>query len=633
MTISYIAIQSKCKTLVLDFLQSDLSVWRKPSVWMLRFGGFMVLWLWMITLFAVVLGHVPLAELGPIWFSFVGMEVPAPWAGLLWLMFGEGLPATSAWIVRTVALMSFVHAIWLAKLLAGPNLDWPLRRDCFAYGEHSADCASGANNQRHTEPSGVIVGHIKGLAWRKSQRLVRSDPCTECLILGDGPVAKNMFRAALKSFEGAVIRIGKDRLHDGLVDQSEILRIAPSVAASCPIDPLRQVRDGPLAWFDVRAMLYPCRFNERQLVLATALLVHALETAEPHRRTLADVVVASEDAPAIYARLNGWIDKTPLLVDPSHDQLRGLLGHWAQVPEQLVDDLALVRKSLWAVQQGWHCSTLGEDVPSLADIFIYGPRVASFEFKPRIPNEGLDPTSLPLMQLTALLRTLVGASPDDARRPVLIAIEADVLKEVTWLVKAVRPQLKACGVSLLVHSKSVDAVTDAFGIHANSWLIDTFDTIILSEPDVLTWKHTLNVGRITLAALKSVRKGEIALVVKGKRPVRLHPVDPDMVPVLAIAPRFAKDTASEPWSEVATNYTDGPTLPEPKRVKMAAQRAKISPASNPVLAKQSRNDARTDTPQRTPLVTKDEMASSTARLKRALAKRSATTPAKKPRAI
>jgi hypothetical protein len=60
MTINYIVIQSKCETLVLDFLQSDLSVWRKPGVWMLRFGGFLVLWLWMITLFAVVLGHVPL---------------------------------------------------------------------------------------------------------------------------------------------------------------------------------------------------------------------------------------------------------------------------------------------------------------------------------------------------------------------------------------------------------------------------------------------------------------------------------------------------------------------------------------------------------------------------------------------
>jgi hypothetical protein len=632
-TINYFTIQSKCETLVLDFLQSDLSVWRKPGVWMLRFGGFMVLWLWMITLFAVVLGHVPLAQLGPIWFSFVGIEVPAPWAGFLSLMFGEGLPATSVWIVRIVALVSFVHAIWLAKLLAGPNLDWPLRRDCFAYGGHFTDCASCENNQGQAGSSGVIVGHIEGLPWQKSQRLVRSAPCTECLVLGDGSVATNMFQAALKSFEGAVIRIGTDRLQDGLVAQGDIIRIAPGVAASCPIDPLRQVRDGPLAWFDVRAMLYPCRFNERQLVLATALLVHALETAEPHRRTLADVVVANDDAPAIYARLNGWIDKSPLLVDPSHDQLRGLLDHWAQVPEQLIDDLALVRKSLWAVQQGWHCSTLGEAVPSLADIFIHGPRVASFEFKPRIPNEALDRTSLPIMQLTTLLRTLVGASPDDTRRPVLIAIEADVPKEVAWLIKAVRLQLKACGVSLLVHSKSVNAVRDAFGIHANWWLSDSFDAIILSEPDILTWRHTLDIGRTTLAALKSVRKGEVALVAKGKRPVRLHPVDPAMVPVLASAPKLTQDKAIEPWGDLATNYPNGPALPEPKLVKVAAQRPKTSQTPNSGQAFQTRDDVRTDTPQSQPLVTKDDMASSTARLKRALAKRSATTPAKKPRAI
>jgi hypothetical protein len=633
MTINYIAIQSKCETLVLDFLQSDLSVWRKPGVWILRFGGFLVLWLWMITLFAVVLGHAPLAQLGPIWFSFVGWEIPAPWAGFIWMMVGENLPTTNAWIVRITVLVGFLSALRLAKLFAGPSLDWPLRRDCFAYGEHSADCASWENNQGQAGSSGVIVGHIKGLPWQKSQRLVRSDPCTECLVLGEGAVAKNMFQAALKSFDGAVIRVGKDRLKDGLIAQDDVIRIAPSVAASCPIDPLRQVRDGPLAWFDVRAMLYPCRFNERQLVLATALLVHALETAEPHRRTLADVVVASDDAPAIYARLNGWIDKTPLLVDPSHDQSRGLLDHWAQVPEQLVDDLALVRKSLWAVQQGWHCSTLGEAVPSLADIFFHGPRVASFEIKPRFANDALDPTSLPLMQLTTLLRTLVGASPDDTHRPVLIAVEADVPKEVAWLIKAVRPQLKACGVSLLVHFKSVNAVKDAFGIHANSWLSDTFDTIILSEPDVLTWKHTLDVGRITLAALKSVKKGEIALVAKGKRPVRLHPVDPALVPVLAIAPKLTQDKAVEPWGDLATNYPNGPALPEPKRIKIAAKRGKASPVSNSVQESRPHNDARTDQPQSKPLITKDDMASSTARLKRALAKRSKATPSTQPRTI
>jgi hypothetical protein len=633
MTINYIAIQSKCETLVLDFLQSDLSVWRKPGVWMLRFGGFLVLWLWMITLFAVVLGHVPLAQLGPIWFSFVGIEVPAPWAGFIWMMFGGNLPTTNAWIVGLTVLVGFLSALWLAKLFAGPSLDWPLRRDCFAYGEHSADCASWENNQGQAGSSGVIVGHIKGLPWQKSQRLVQSAPCTECLVLGDGSVATNMFQAALKSFDGAVIRIGADSLKDGLIAQGDIIRIAPSVAASYPVDPLRQVRHGPLAWFDVRAMLYPSRFNERQLVLATALLVHTLETAEPHRRTLADVVVASDDAPAIYARLNGWIDKSPLLVDPSHDQLRGLLDHWAQVPGQLVDDLALVRKSLWAVQQGWHCSTLGEAVPSLSDIFIHGPRVASFEFKLRLPNDALDPTSLPLMLLTTLLRTLVGASPENTRRPVLIAVEADVPKEVAWLIKAVRPQLKACGVSLLVHSKSVNAIKDAFGIHANSWLSDTFDPIILSEPDVLTWKHTLDVGRITLAALKSVRKGEVALVAKGQRPVRLHPVDPAMVPILPSAPRLALDKASEPWGEAATNYPNGPALPETKRIKVAAQRGKASPVSNSVQESRPHNDARTYQPQSKPVVTKDDMASSTARLKRALATRPAVKPSTKPRTI
>jgi hypothetical protein len=261
MTNTYIAIQAKLESFLLDFLQSDHSDVLKLFVWMLRFAGIVLVWLWLMTFIAVWPGQVSARELGPVWLVFGGISFQSPWAALAWTLWADGSLSFSAWLLRLCGLIMAFPGVCLAKELAGPVPRLPSKHERFVYGGHFLKADNSRAELGHTEASGVIVGYIKGLPCQKSYQLACTDPCTDCLILGDGPIARNVFQAALKSFDGAIIRIGTDRLAARLVAETDIIRIAPSQATSFPIDPLRQVRPGSLAWFDVRAMLYPCRFR------------------------------------------------------------------------------------------------------------------------------------------------------------------------------------------------------------------------------------------------------------------------------------------------------------------------------------------------------------------------------------
>ena len=239
MTINYIEIQTMFTSWVLDFLHSDLRIWRSVFIWMLRFGGVLVAWLWLITFFAVWPGRVSYDELGPVWFTFGGVAFHAPWAALVWTWEAEGLSTVSAWLLRLCGVITAWPGYWLAKALAGKCPRLPRKHDHFAYGGHFLKDADYRATLDHAGTSGVIVGRNKALPWQKSPQLVRAGVSANCLILGDGPTATGVFKAAVKSFDSAIIRIGPDRLQSGLVADSDILCIAPSLAASCPLDPLR----------------------------------------------------------------------------------------------------------------------------------------------------------------------------------------------------------------------------------------------------------------------------------------------------------------------------------------------------------------------------------------------------------
>jgi hypothetical protein len=623
MTIIYITIQHKCGSLLLKFLHVDFSVWRNPAVWMLRFVGIIVLWLWLLTFFAAWPGQVPDDELGPVWVSFAGWQLHAPWAGTLWALKADGLSNGSAWLLRLCGLIMVVPAFLLARWLVGDCPRLPKKEDRFAYGGHLIEDADYRVSLGHAEASGVIVGHLKGLPWQKLSRLIRVAPSSECLILGEGRYAKSAFDAALKGFDGAIIRIGAQRLVGDLAPESDIIRIATNLDAGRSLDPLRQARSGTLAWFDIGAMLFPCGFNERQRILATAVLVYALETAPVHQRTLADVVRINDDGAEIYARLNGWIDKTPLLGMNARAQLQNLLDYWAQAQGQVADDLPIIRERLWAVQRGWQCSSYGEPLSAIDNVFTDGPRVVSFEMKPPRPDNGFDPLSLPLMHLALLIRQLICEPTTTKRRPVIIALDADAPPKAVWLINLIRADLKVHGIGLLVRAFNAQGAHQAFELNAKTRLGEAFDTVIVTEPNSQTLNEINDPRHRSPIALASARLGEMVVVQKGKMPVRLHPADPDMVTVTLVGPELARADLLEPWSEAPIFYPNGAGLPKPKPVTIPKQSATAIKASDGVPVTRRRQSVAPEKQQSKPLVTKDDLASSTARLRKALAKRTA----------
>jgi hypothetical protein len=623
MTNNYLALQSKCGSLLLNFLHMDYSVWRNPLLWMLRFGGIIVLWLWLLTLFAAWPGQVPDDELGPVWFSFAGWQLHAPWAGTLWALKAEGLSVGSAWLLRLCGVIMLVPAFLLARLLVGACPRLPKKKDRFTYGGHLIEEADYHYRLGHAETSGVIVGHLARLPWQKSSQLVRVAPSTECLILGEGRFAKSAFDAALKGFDGAIIRIGAQRLVGDLASESEIIRIASNFGAGRSLDPLRQARSGTLAWFDIGAMLFPCGFNERQRILATALLVNALETAPVQKRTLADVVRTNDDVGEVYARLTGWITQTPLLGLNARSQLQDLLDYWAQAQGQVADDLPIICERLWAVQRGWHCASYGEPLPSIADVFTDGPRVVSFEMKPQMPDDGFDALSLPLMHLALLIRQLIREPTSTKRRPVLIALDADAPPKAVWLINLIRADLKRHGISLLVRAHNAQGARQAFELNVKTPLGEAFDTIIVTEPNSQTLSAVIDSRHISPMALASARLGEVLVVQAGKIPVRLHPADPKMVSMIPTGAEPPKGDLLEPWSDAPIVYPNGDRLPKPKPVIIPKQSVKAKKASDSVPTATGQQPVAREKQQSKPLATKDDLASSAARLRKALAKRSA----------
>ena len=620
MTKHYTTIQSVFRSFWLQFLHGDNSGWSKKLVWLLKSGAVMLVWLECLTLFAAWPGRVPHEELGPVWLNFLGIEFRAPWAGIAYVFTPDGRTGGWLWLMRICGVILTLPGIGLALLNAGLPPKRPAKGDRFAYGGHLLDQAGS---------SGVIVGYAKGLPWQKMPDLVRLDPSADMLILGSGPEATGAFQAALKSFDGAILRFGEDRLFGELIDDREILRVAEGAIANFPLDPLRQVRTGVLAWGDVWAMLSPCGLNERQRVLATALLVRSLETARPVDRTFFGVMSNLASPDQLYAQLSGWLAGTEILNTGARDQLTALLAHWAQAQEQVAEDLELIPRRLWATQRGWRYHLSSARLPCLADIFECGPRVLSFEIRPKDPNDAIDPDSLPLMHAILRLRALMADVSTSGTRPVLIAIEGDMPDQLALMIKAGHADLKRRGVSFLVQGRSTAAIRRAFDLKYRETPSVFFGTVVMTTKEISTSTDVIDRSYISSEAVKSIRPDEIIIVQAHRRPVRLHPADPS---VLARLPFTATEQAQrpEPWSEAAVAYPLGANLPKQVAVDIPKSGARSRKKGLPVYAQEAASPV---APKPKSLVTKDDLTSGTARLKRALAKQTGGTSPSQPRLI
>jgi hypothetical protein len=610
--IDYTTIQSAIRSFWLQFIHGDNSDWGKKFVWLLQSGAVMLIWLEFLTLFAAWLGTVSHEELGPVWLNFLGIEFRAPWAGIAYVFTPDGRTGGWLWLMRICSVILTLPGIGLALLYAGLPPKRPAKGDRFVYGGHLLDQAGS---------SGVIVGHAKGLPWQKMPDLVRLRPSTDILILGSGPEATAVFQAALKSFDGAILPFGKDRLFGELIDDREILRVAEGAIANFPLDPLRQVRTRVLAWGDVWAMLSPCGFNERQRVLATVLLVHGLETLRPADRTFAGVMEKLAGPEQLYARLHGWLGATEILKPEAYDQVSGLLDYWAQTQEQVAEDLAMTPEHLWATQRGWSYYLGWAPLPTLANICEYGPRILSIEIRAKNTRNDFDPVSLPLMHAITQLHILFREALTSGNRPILVALEPDMPDELARMIKAVHADLKRSGVSFLVHARSTRDILNAFRLGLQKPMRSVFDTVIMTEPNYMSFIEVVDNRAISSEGVRHVRPGEVLIAETGRLPVRLHPADPSMVRMASYT-QTDQIQRPEPWSEAAASYPLGASLPKQVVVKIPKQKVTKRQELVPVPVSQ---DAPPNRPKSKPLVTKDDLTSGTARLKRALAKRTGGT--------
>jgi hypothetical protein len=256
-------------------------------------------------------------------------------------------------------------------------------------------------------------------------------------------------------------------------------------------------------------------------------------------------------------------------------------------------------------------------------VFTDGPRIVSFEMKSQMPDDGFNTLSLPLMHLALLIRQLIREPTTTKRRPVIIALDADASPKAVWLINLIRADLKLQGIGLLVRAYNAQGARKSFELDEQTRLGDAFDTVIVTEPNSQTLNEVIDSRHISPMALASPRLGEVVVVQAGKMPVRLHPADLKKVTVIPTGAELAKGDLLEPWSEAPNVYPSGTGLPKPKPVKIPTQSVKVTKASDSAPMAARRQPVAPKKQQSKPLVTRDDLASSTARLRKALAKRTA----------
>ena len=201
--------------------------------------------------------------------------------------------------------------------------------------------------------------------------------------------------------------------------------------------------------------------------------------------------------------------------------------------------------------------------------------------------------------------------------------------ELARMITAVHADLKRSGVCFLVHARSTRDIRAAFKLGLQEPMCSVFDTVIMTEPDYMSFIEVVDNRAISSEGVRHIRPGEILIAESGRLPVRLHPADPSMVRMASYTPTD-KIQRPEPWSEAAVSYPLGASLPKQVLVKIPKQKVPKGQEIVPVPVSQA---APTKASKSKQLVTKDDLTSGTARLMRALAKRAGGTSSNQARLI
>lgn len=569
------------------FVSPQVYAWREQIAWMVRFVGLACLGGWLANPLYQWTWDVPESALGPVWIDLVLIELRAPWLAVAGMaMAGREMPSMAD--VGLAAALAVAGAIlWASALLAGlkhPFGRIPLRGAWLGLGRTWKEARKEARHEAratvgHGGTATVIVGLESVRAWnvlahvwqclrtRDWAGLLRrsswigwrpvGDLGGDKLILGDSRAMSAVMQAAVSSFDGVVIRLsgGPKPLPTG--GKGEEVRLM--LGRDMDPDPLRQVRPGPDAWEDIRAMVAPLQLGERRSLLVAAFWALALETLPEEDRTMDGLVVLLDDPAHAYQLLGGWFAVTTLIPEQEREAVRDLLRTWRARQPLLADDLTAVADAPCELMDGHQHWRLPKR--RMIDLVQAGPRIISIE------AGHSDPRSLrgrlPALLLGQLLRELADSSGPELTRQVMIAVDPDCAAELLSVLRHWRGDLKARGIVLLLHLKDRAQVRSALGLHLRDDIAGQVSTLV-AEPSMAS--DVLYRLGYAQQAFELTRPGELIVATAGRHMMRLRPITPDQVAVPPAPVTDPPASVNVPWSGPAITPPPGAPLPPPPTI-------------------------------------------------------------------
>lgn len=556
------------------FVAPRLFVWRQKIGWSLRFLGGALIAGWSLNGLYQWSWGVPANQLGPVWVGLGPVQLRAPWLALVAIaQVGDDAPVLAVPGI-IAALVVGASGLGLAALLAGlagPSGQVPRRGDWLALGRA---CSEVRREQRELRPGGnggtIVIGREPVRAWHRMPSVGRHmlsrdwlaarDLGGDRLFLGDSPTIAAAVRAALRSFDGAIIRLsgGPKPLPVGYPGEEVRVMLGRDLAP----DPLRQVRKGPMAWDDIQAMVASLHLGDQPSLLAASVWAMALETLPEPDRDMAGLIRLFDDPGLAYQKLGGWFAITTLIAEDARKPVEDLLALWRKCQPMLGDDCEAVGKALTSLMTG-HRHWGGPKV-RLMDLVQAGPRVISVEAGE--PEARCGRSQLTAMLLDQLLRELADPVTPFPSRPVLIAIDPDCGTCLLIVLQRWRARLRARGICLLLHARDQKQVRKILGLSLSDPVTSQVSTLVTERGSAADVFHRMGYAD---QAFELVRPGELIVATTGRQIMRLAPIDPEQVPVAALAAINKLPAYLAPWNAPAITAPSGAPLPPPPAIVIA----------------------------------------------------------------
>lgn len=569
------------------FVSPQVYAWRHHIAWMVRFVGLACVGGWLANPLYQWTWEVPETALGPVWLDLVLIELRAPWLAVAGMaMAGREMPSMAG--LGLAAALAVAGAIlWSSALLAGlkhPFGRIPRRGAWLGLGrtwteERQELRREGRASDGHGGSATVTVGLEPVSAWnvlahvwhclrtRDWAGLLRrsawmgwrpvGDLGGDKLILGDSRAMSAVMQAAVSSFDGVVIRLGGGPKPLPTGGKGEEVRLM--LGRDMDPDPLRQVRPGADAWEDIQAMVAPLQLGERRSILVAAFWALALETQPEEDRTMEGLVALLDDPAHAYQLLGGWFAVTTLIPEQEREAVRDLLRTWRARQPLLADDLTAVTDALCELMDGHRHWRLPNR--RMMDLVQAGPRIISIEAAKTDPRSLRG--SLPGLLLGQLLRELADSSGPELTRQVMIAVDPDCGAGLLSVLRNWRKDLKARGIILLLHFKDRAQVRSALGLHLRDDIPGQVSTLV-AEPSMAS--DVLYRLGYAQQAFELTRPGELIVATAGRHMMRLRPIAPDQVAVPPVPLTDPPASINVPWSGPAITPPPGAPLPPPPTI-------------------------------------------------------------------